>query len=275
MSAGQDSDIENLPLVGEMPKTYGPGLLFRERVEALTKSSAKSTLQQLRALLVQCQRKGDQDGMAWVLVSSAMVLRGQRQYAPLFKILEEAQNIFIGLENPFGQACVAFELSLANREFSRNALALEYGHKAARIFQELGRTLELGLAYDNLAVIYSNRYECHESLSYVKKAHGIFVEFKSQNGFAWNACNMARLYLEMGFYEWAHRHYTEAHEAFEQLRNKQGLAWSLLGLGTVQRAQCQFEAAAVSLEKAQALYDELDRSERRRVGKRGRDRGAK
>lgn len=262
MSNGLNPHVEKTLSSASEANSSGSALLFRERVEALTKVGAKTALQKLRQVLHQCQRKNDPDGIGWALINSAMVLRGQRQFNSLFKILEEAQNIFTNTENQFGLACVAFEMSLANREFSRNSLALEYGQKAARMFQELGRTMELGWAYDNLSVIHSNRYERHESLSYAKKAHGIFVEFNSQNGFAWNACNLARLYLEMGFYGWAHRHYFEALEAFEKMNNQQGKAWSLLGLGMVQRAQCQFEAATESLNKAQVLYEELELKDR-------------
>src|SRR5438105_4171286 len=128
--------------------------LLRERADALTKAGAKTALQQLRQAIQESQKKGANDDVAWGLVHTAMVLRGQRKLTTLVKLLVEAQSIFEQTGNPFGLACVQHELSLGNRELGRNALALEYAKKASALFQSLGRTLELGWSHSNLALIY-------------------------------------------------------------------------------------------------------------------------
>src|SRR4051812_37319597 len=105
--------------------------MFRDRADALTRAGAKTALQQLRHALQQSQRDGDSDNIAWALLHTAMVLRGQRKLTTIFKILSEAQTLFTGTRNEFGQACVLHELSIANRELGRSTLAADYGEKAA------------------------------------------------------------------------------------------------------------------------------------------------
>ncbi len=238
------------------------GPTFRDRLDSLTRGGAREALQHLRQSLRVSQKKGNREAIGWSLLNIAMVMRAQRDYPAVIKILEEARGMFTASGNDFGLASVYTELSFSNRELDRNALALEYAHKAVSIFQALGRPLELAWAYDNLAVIYFNRFQRHESLTYAKRARAIFQEFNSSNGLAWNACNMANLYLEMGFFKRATRYFTEAHGLFSKLNSKQGRAWSLLGLATITRAQCKFKDAESYLEKAKGFFAELELKDR-------------
>lgn len=240
----------------------GPGVLFREGVDSFTQGNAKAALQHFRQTLRTAKRNGDQNNVAWSLLHMAMVLRGQRRYTDLIQLLEQARQIFLDLDNKFGLASVFQELSLANRELDRNALALEYAHQAVKMFKDLGRMLELAWAYDNLAVIHFNLYHRHEILTYAKKARAIFLEFDSEIGLAWNACNLGGLYLEMGYYARAERYYGEAIRMFTKLKSKQGVAWSALGLGTVMRAQYKFKEALDAVRKAKRLFRDLGLKDR-------------
>ncbi|MCG3204217.1 MAG: hypothetical protein KCHDKBKB_00927 [Elusimicrobia bacterium] len=236
--------------------------ILRDRADALTRAGAKTVLQQLRQELVKSQRSGEMDNTAWVLVHTAMVLRGQRKLSAVPNLLNEAQNLFSLTNNEFGQASVFYELSLAHRELGRDTLAFDLGLKAASLFQSLGRMLELAWAYNNLAIISFNQSHRAESLSYAKKAHGIFVEFNSENGVAWNNCTLGMIYHQMGFFDVAEKLYTEATHSFERLNNRQGQAWSLLGQGMILRSLCRLSEAESTLNKARDLFADLELHDR-------------
>ncbi len=240
----------------------GPGVLFREGVDSFFKGDAQTALHYFRQVLKHSRKSGDQNNVAWSLLHIGMVLRDQRQYETSIEILEEAQSIFAGLKNDQGRAAVLQELSLANRELDRNALALEYAHNSLKIYHELGKTLDLAWGYDNMSVIHLNLFHRHESLTYAKKARELFLEFNSLQGLAWNACNLASLYFEMSFYGKAERYYSEAVKTFTQLKNKQGAAWGELGLATVYRAQARFDMALGALERAKIIFKDLGLKDR-------------
>jgi tetratricopeptide (TPR) repeat protein len=239
-----------------------PLLSFREIIDSLTSEQAQDALQQLRQMLRQYQKSSDREPMAWILLHMAMVMRGQRQHAELPKILDEAKGYFSSINNDFGRACVLLEMSMVNREMDRNTLALEYAHDSIRLLQNQGPTLELAFAYDNLARVYLNRLQRHESLIWAKKARDIFSQLQSKQGYAWNACNLGGLYFQMGFHAEAIQNYEEALAIFENLNSKQGSAWALLGLATVHRARCDFDFAIKELSKAQMLFQQLDLKDR-------------
>lgn len=236
--------------------------ILRDRVDALTKAGAKAALQQLRLALQQSQKDDNIDSMAWALLHTAMVLRGQRKLASLTKILNEALSLFNDVKNDLGRASTLYELSVANREMGRNMLALEYGFKAAELFKTLDRMVDLAWGYSNLSIIYFYQSQRAESLAYAKKAHGIFIEFKSDNGLAWNACNLAMIYLHMGFLDQAIKEYNEAIALFERVNSRQGHAWALLGLGIVQRSACRIQEAEATLSKSKQLFTDLELPDR-------------
>src|SRR4051812_13545931 len=131
--------------------------ILRDRVDALTKAGAKAALQQLRLAVQQSQKNKDAQAMAWALLHTGMVLRGQRKYVSVSRILVQALTLFSEQHNEFGEASALHELSLVNRECNRNTLAFDYGSKAAYLFQSLNRTIELAWAYSNLAMICFNQ----------------------------------------------------------------------------------------------------------------------
>ncbi len=252
-------------LAQDKPQTMlemGPGVLFREGVDLFFKGDAQGALHYFRQVLKHARKSSDQNNVAWSLLHIGMVLRDQRQYETCIEILEEAQSIFAGLKNERGGAAVLQELSSANRELDRNALALEYAHQSLKIYHNLGKTLDLAWGYDNMSVIHLNLFHRHESLTYAKKARELFLEFGSLQGLAWNACNLASLYFEMSFFGKAERYYSEAIRTFNQLKNKQGAAWAELGLATVYRAQVRFDLALTSLDHAKTLFKDLGQKDR-------------
>jgi len=240
----------------------GPGVLFREGMDSLTRGDSKAALQHFRQVLRHSKKAGDKNNIGWALYHMGMVFEGQRQYTEMAQILEQARALFIENDNKFGLASVFHALSLANRELDRNALALEYANQAVKLFQGLGRTLDLAWAYDNLALIHFNLFHRNEILTYAKKARAIFLEFNSQMGLAWNGCNLAWLYSEMGYYDRAKRYYNESFKIFSNLKSKQGMAWSLFGLAMVQRSEYNFDEALKTFEKSRTLYKELDQKDR-------------
>ncbi|MCB4756298.1 MAG: tetratricopeptide repeat protein [Elusimicrobia bacterium] len=242
--------------------TLSPEVLLREKVESFDPATAQSTLQKFRQSLRESKRVGDQKKVGWLLIQIAMVLRGQRQYNAAHQVLEKARDVFNLLHDNLGLATVLLELSYVNRELVRNALALEYGHQAVKMFQEAGRTLELAWAYDNMAVIRFNMYQRHESMTFAKKARAIFMEFGSKVGMAWCACNLGNVYTEMGYYPQADQYYSEAVKIFTGLKHKQGLAWALLGLAMTHKEQCKFDSAQTYLFKAKQIFKELGLKDR-------------
>ncbi len=255
--------VEKDPKLQEdIRRASGAPSLRGESLDSLTRSGATVVLQQLRQSLRAAQKKGDRDALAWCLLNIAMVLRSQREYPAAIKILEEARGIFSTVDNSFGLASAYAELSVCNRELSRNALALEYANNAVGTFQTLKRDLEVAYAYDNLAVIHFNRFQRQESLVYAKRARDIFRAQNCRHGLAWNACSLGNLYFEMGFFSRAGHYFTEAHDLFGELKSKQGQAWSLFGLSRVRRAQSRYKEAEGHLVKARGYFSELELKDR-------------
>lgn len=240
----------------------GPERIFREGAESLSPSIAKEALHNFRQKLRESKRKGDHDKVGWALVQMAMVLRGQRQYPNALRLLEEARTIFGLYKNNLGLATVFNELAFVQRELQHNMLALECAQQSIRLFQELSRPVELAWAYDNMAVIQMNLFHRHESLVFAKKARAIFMEYGIRNGLGWNACNMGFLYIDLGFSKEAEALFIEAVDVFGQTENDQGMAWARFGLVLTYRTLCQFGLAMDNVQKAKAIYKELDLKDR-------------
>lgn len=239
------------------PAQHTPETLFREGTDWVTQETAKKSLQKFRQALRESKRTGDQRAMAWAQVQMAMVLQGQRHFDATLPILNDARSVFALLRDVLGLAISFHGMSLANRELGHNTVAHDYATQAIRLFQELGRTVELAWSYDNMAQIQLNLFNRAESLTFAKKAHAIFSEFGAVNGTAWSACRLGTIYLEMSFTDQAEASYTEAVGHFSKMKNKQGLASGYLGLAAVTKAQCRFDVAEDHLKKAKALFQEL------------------
>lgn len=240
----------------------GSAVKLREQTDAFSGAHARLALQQYRQSLRESKRIGDQSKSGWALVQMAMVLRGQRQYPMSLQLLEEAHAIFGQTRNTAGLAVTFYEMSYCNRELDRNALALEYGQTAIKLFQELGHLNDLAWAYDNLAIVFFNTFKRHESLTFAKKARTIHLENHSDVGLAWNSCHLGVLYLELGFPAKAEKLFQESREKFKILNHQQGLAWAILGLATVYRGQCKFVQAQDLIKNAKSIYKSLDLKDR-------------
>jgi len=239
----------------------GPGVIFREGLDLLDQGDQKGALRHFRRVLSYAERTGERSDIAWALLHMAKVMRTQHQYHVVIKILERARSAFEDTRNQFGVASVCLELSLANRELDRNALALEYAHQAVKKLEPMEMTLELGWAYDNLSVLKYNLYQTDAVLSLAQKARAIFHEFNSPFGMAWNACHMGALCLESGRVERAGHYYSEAYKIFKSLKSKKGLGYALLGWVSVLIRQSDFEGAPVLLSKAKVIFKELQNKE--------------
>ena len=235
---------------------------FRQLVESLKPVAAKAALHVFRSYLSQATKRGDQSSVAWSFLGVAMVLSGQRQYESALRELERANSIFSLTEEGLGMACVFREISYAHRELDRNALSLEYAHKAVVILESLKRTLEVGWLYDNMAVIFSNMGRRHESLSYARKARMIFAEHNDRSSLAWNACQLGNLNFDMGFFKEAETYYEEALQNFHLYGNSQGTAWAYLCMGVLRREESRYDDAEKQLEKARNEYQQLGLEDR-------------
>ncbi len=218
-------------------------LQLGEETHSFASATARDTLQQIQREFKEAKKLGNKEKAAWSLVQMATVLRGQRKFQTSIPLLDEARTIFSQSHANIGLATAYYEMSYANRELERNALALEYGHLAVKIYQEMGRTLALAWAYDNLSAVFFNLQNRHESLSCAKKARAIFLEFRSRSGIAWNGCNLGNIYFEMGYYPQAEKFFSEAADIFTSQKNQQGLAWAYLGLGMTYRAAYKLDVA--------------------------------
>ena len=140
---------------------------FRQLVESFRPEMAKAAEQIFRSYVMQSNKRADQISSAWSYLGLAMVISGQRQYQTALKYLDRAHASFSLIGEDLGLACVYREMSYAHREQDRNALSLEYAHKAVIIFDSLKRQIDLGWMYDNLSVIFSNMGRRPESLSFM------------------------------------------------------------------------------------------------------------
>src|SRR4051812_32827919 len=88
----------------------GPGINFREGVDAYTKGNSQNALQYFKQIHKLARKSGDQNNAAWALLHIGMILREQRQQEEVLEILEGAGRIFTGLKNDLGRAAVLQEL---------------------------------------------------------------------------------------------------------------------------------------------------------------------
>lgn len=236
---------------------------FIERADALSSEEASQLLRDLQEKLRQSKASHDKNGEGFAFLHMAMIMISQRRYDEhVLHLLSDAQLAFIDTNNTFGLGCVRLSISQCHRESNRNNIALQEATEAVRLLSLVGESVELAWAYDNLARIYLNRLQRHESLSWAKKAQNAFSKLHSRLGTAWNMCNLGGLYAEMGFHAEAAENFQQALSVFEDLHHKAGRAWVALGLGMLCRARCDFPMADNYLEKAQMLFEELNLPDR-------------
>ena len=137
--------------------------------------------------------------------------------------------------------------------------ALEYYHKALKIYEEIGDERTAAGTIHNIGIIYANQSDYPKALEYYEKAKKI--NEKPGGNKIWLANNLAAIgiiYSSQSNYPKALEYYQKALEIDEEIGNKSGIANNLVHIGNIYSSQSNYPKALEYFHKSLKIMEELE-----------------
>jgi len=143
---------------------------------------------------------------AEVYIGSAYLNRSN--YAEALKHFQIAEIIYEALDDQSGLGGLYLDISLLYSEMHQKATAMNYSHKAARIFEKTGERMKYGVALTDLASTYLDIKNADSALYYLEIAEPIVRETNFRAA-AYIEQNFGSAYYLKGQYQESIEHYRE------------------------------------------------------------------
>jgi len=157
----------------------------------------------------------------------------------------------IGYKKGTGLAMLSFGNFLANE--GNLSGALDYYQSAIKEFNKKNDKAYIGLAYNNIGIVYLQQEKHTESLEYIYKGLRFFMESDYELGLAQSHSLIGQHYVECRDYDEAIPHFKIAIELFKKLGEKFSLAYAYYSNGIGELDQGNFKLAVADISNARDI----------------------
>lgn len=133
--------------------------------------------------------------------------------------------------------------------------ALSNRNQSTELWEKLNDHLELGICYNDLAVIYKNARDYDKAFTYYEKSIDVLKKAGDQSKVAMVYNNVANLFKEIGNYELALIHANISRDIRKSIDDKVGYASSTNNLGSIYLKMDKLDSAKVFLLEAESILN--------------------
>ena len=146
-----------------------------------------------------------------------------------------------------------FTASWANANQGHYKMALAYAQKAYEAANALGDSTKMATTSNNIGAMYIDMGNYKESIEPILRALSLTAKNKRRNAAIMAHLNLGRSYMHQNQVEQARWYFKEAKELGTSIQDQYSLAFANLGLGLLNKRECQEDTALVYFNKSLAL----------------------
>ncbi|MGD1841565.1 MAG: tetratricopeptide repeat protein [Thermonemataceae bacterium] len=227
---------------------YLPSLLFAQNVR----------VDSLNTLLTEAEKEERVDVLC-LLANELQHINPDLAHA----YLDEAEEIATEHGYTGGQGRILHERGRLFRNKGDYPVASEYFFNALELYEKVPIPVQIGHAYNDIAIVYAMQQQDSTAIRYFQKAKKIFIKINDLNGQAQIYNNLASMYANWKQYEKAMRYYKKSLQMKRSGKDSVGIGNSLSNIASILGEMNKREEQLTYILASKKIFDDLSSHEGR------------